>query len=42
MLMWRAHQPNVGAGLPAMRTTRYFRYTELLLSQASQRPQVAA
>ncbi|TSD76380.1 hypothetical protein FFI16_008135 [Pseudomonas sp. KBS0710] len=27
---------SVGAGLPAMQTPRYIRYTELMLSQASQ------
>ncbi|AIB44518.1 MAG: transposase [Pseudomonadales bacterium RIFCSPLOWO2_12_60_38] len=31
--------PLVGAGLPAMQTTRYLRYTEVMLSQASQLPQ---
>ncbi|TLG87752.1 hypothetical protein FEM54_29310 [Pseudomonas edaphica] len=29
---------SVGAGLPAMQTPRYIRYTELTLSQASQLP----
>ncbi|RAH04507.1 hypothetical protein DJ480_01850 [Pseudomonas sp. Leaf98] len=29
----------VGAGLPAMRLTRYIRHTELMPSQASQLPQ---
>ncbi|RQO43953.1 hypothetical protein DBR46_29785, partial [Pseudomonas sp. KBW05] len=30
---------NVGAGLPAMQTTRYIRHTQLMPSQASQLPQ---
>ena len=29
---------SVGAGLPAMQTPRYIRYTELMPSQASQLP----
>ncbi|QBQ10678.1 hypothetical protein DCC84_13500 [Pseudomonas sp. SXM-1] len=29
---------SVGAGLPAMQTTRSFRHTEVMLSQASQLP----
>ena len=30
----------MGAGLPAMQATRSFGYTEVMLSQASQLPQV--
>ncbi|RAH01475.1 hypothetical protein DJ480_17840 [Pseudomonas sp. Leaf98] len=29
---------SVGTGLPAMQTSRYIRYTQLMLSQASQLP----
>ena len=32
---------SVGAGLPAMQTTRYIRYTEAMPSQASQLPQLS-
>ncbi|AZP69862.1 hypothetical protein EJJ20_04540 [Pseudomonas poae] len=35
--MW--NEACVGAGLPAMQATRCIRYTEVMLSQASQLPQ---